>query len=57
MNYEITSEVGDNQFFVYETATGHIIKRFNKICDARKLAKHLNNGGGFDGNTPNFFLK
>ena len=57
MNY-IVSE-GDNKSFycVKETTTGHVVKIFAQFNDARKLMKHLNSGGGFDGNTPNFFLK
>ena len=28
-----------------------------KVDDAKKLAKHLNLGGGFDGHTPSFFCE
>jgi len=56
MNYEIVN-INRNEFHVIETKTNQIVTKCSKICDARKYLKHLNSGGGFDGNTPNFFLK
>lgn len=42
---------------VLETATEQIIKDFSDKTECRKFMRHLNLGGGFDGNTPSFFLK
>jgi len=42
---------------VIETTTSQTIKTAKTVDEAKKLARHLNLGGGFDGFTPNFFLK
>jgi hypothetical protein len=57
MNYIVSEAENRLVYHVKETMTGQIIKTFNKFHEARNLMKHLNAGGGFDGNTPNFFLK
>jgi len=56
MNYEIINNTGFT-FSIIETATNQIIYTYNFLCDAKKMLNHLNSGGGFDGITPNFFLK
>ena len=56
MNYEIVN-AKNNEFHVLETRTNQIVAICDKMCEARKCVKHLNSGGGFDGNTPTFFLK
>jgi hypothetical protein len=58
MNYEIIQTNENGKFYsIKETETDHIIATFKKSVDAKKMAKHLNLGGGFDGWTPNFFVK
>jgi hypothetical protein len=55
INYKV---IKDNfGYNVVETKTDQIIKVFEVQADAKKLMKHLNLGGGFDGFTPNFFVK
>ena len=56
MNYEILTNPG-NTFSILEVTTNQIIYTFIRLCDAKKMVNHLNKGGCFDGNTPNFFLK
>ena len=55
MNYKIVSY--PNKFDVLETSTSHIIGTYSLYKEAKDLLRHLNLGGGFDGNTPNFFMK
>ena len=55
MNYKIISY--PNKFDVLETNTSHIIGTYSLYKEAKDLLRHLNLGGGFDGNTPNFFMK
>ena len=55
MNYKIDKDhFGYN---VIETGTDQIMKVCESHDEAKKLMKHLNLGGGFDGFTPNFFTK
>jgi len=56
MNYKVI-DVSKNEFHVYETKTDQVIMKFNNKTEAREHCKHFNLGGGFDGLTPNFFLK
>ena len=56
MNYVIRHNP-ENTFSVLETITNQVIYTYNLLCDAKVMERHLNTGGGFDGNTPNFFLK
>jgi hypothetical protein len=56
MNYKVISNKKDKNYSVYETSTDQIIKTFEKMIDAKNLMKKLNLGGGFDGQTPSFFL-
>lgn len=49
-------------FTVIEKKTGHEIKtfpheKFVTSASAKALCKHLNSGGGFNGNTPDFFMQ
>lgn len=55
INYKV---IKDNfGYNVVETKTEQIIKVLETQAEAKKLMKHLNLGGGFDGFTPNFFVK
>lgn len=42
---------------VVETKTNQIIASGIAMPEAKAMARHLNFGGGFDGETPAFFLK
>lgn len=55
MNYRI--EVRDTLVLVEELATEQILKCYSSEQEANNLVLHLNEGGGFDGNTPPFFLR
>lgn len=46
-----------NGFEVVELATNQAIKQFQTFQDARKFAKSLEGGQGFDGWTPTFMVK
>ena len=54
MNYKI--KMTESGFSVMETSTNQIIREFKGLEPARKVLRHLNLGGGFDGWTPQFFL-
>jgi hypothetical protein len=41
---------------IVETKTNQIIKCGLGMKEAKELVRHLNFGGGFDGETPTFFL-
>ena len=43
---------------ILETSTGQTVVEgvLGYKDEAKKLCRHLNMGGGFDGNTPSFFL-
>lgn len=49
MNYKIVNND------LVETPTEMVVVRSNVIENLRKMKRHLNMGGGFDGFTPNFF--
>lgn len=54
MNYRIESK---NEFYkVIEQDTGHIIGSYPSAIKAQIIKTALNNGAGFDGWTPEFFL-
>jgi hypothetical protein len=54
MNYKV---VKDNfGYNVLETGTDQIMKVCESQEEAKKLMKHLNLGGGFDGFTPSFIV-
>ncbi len=42
---------------VVETTTDQLIETDMTHSEAKSLCRHLNFGGGFDGNTPAFFLQ
>ena len=54
MNYKIQNE--NKTFSVLETRTNQVIGSFKEQQEAKKLLRHLNLGGCFDGYTPSFFL-
>ena len=56
MQYKI---ITNNSVDIFETATEQVIKTYSKenYNKAKKLMKHLNLGGGFDGWTPTFFAR
>ncbi len=47
----------DSQYIVIENQTKHHIKQFDKSYEAHRFCKKLNEGNGFQGWTPDFFLK
>jgi hypothetical protein len=55
MNYKTVAV--DSKFEVHETKTKQVITSFKNQDEAKKLMRHLNLGGGFDGLTPTFFIK
>jgi diaminopimelate decarboxylase len=55
MNYKVKQT--KNTFEVIETKTEHIMGVFSQQSEAKKVLRHLNFGGGFDGFTPTFFVK
>lgn len=44
------------QFLVIEHKTELALKTYKTYDEARKFAKHQNNGGGFAGDTPMFMM-
>lgn len=44
-------------FDVVESKTSLVIESNMNYDDARALTRHLNFGGGFAGNTPEFFIE
>lgn len=56
MNY-IVKKDNLNSYIVVEVATENVIGGYNDYKMARAKAKYLNNGGGFDGWTPDFIFK
>jgi hypothetical protein len=52
VNYS-TIEIGGT-YVVEEKQTGHYVYAANTKEEAKKVMKHLNLGGGFDGYTPAF---
>lgn len=61
MIYECNVDMKTMSVNVVETTTGNIMGTFNHdkyiiSTGAKALCNHLNQGGGFDGNTPDFFM-
>ena len=56
MNYKSIRSDKVNLFDVHESLTDQIILSGLTSEAAKKTTRHLNMGGGFDGNTPSFFL-
>ena len=49
--------IEENKIYnVFEIATEQVIKSFTDKTEAKKLLRHLNRGGGFNGWTPTFFM-
>lgn len=59
MTYNLVEGKDKSMYDVLEETTNQVIKSFpgDKFLEARAFMRHLNLGGGFDGFTPNFFLK
>ena len=55
INYSVTHE-DDGVFDVFENNTKQTISSHGRTDTAHAMKKFLNLGGGFDGNTPEFFL-
>ena len=55
MNYKI--EEIEDQYCIIENRSESIIRKYSDKNKAKKFLRHLNLGGGFDGWTPNFFVK
>lgn len=64
VNYKIVNERYINLYTsfaeaggdILETKTNQIIKTGIDLKKAKEMIRHLNFGGGFDGETPTFFL-
>ena len=57
MNYMIKRNVDDNDIYeIFESRTEQNIMQCEDEWDAQILKTSLNNGSGFDGWTPSFFL-
>ena len=58
MNYMIKRNVDDNDIYeIFESRTEQNIMQCEDEWDAQILKTSLNNGSGFDGWTPTFFIK
>lgn len=60
MKYEVKVAIAtsdNHDYLVHEKTSDQYIKGFKTKEDAKKLMRHLNMGGGFDGWTPEFILK
>jgi hypothetical protein len=57
MNYKSIPSAQVNLFDVHETQTDQIVMSGLTSEAAKTATRHLNMGGGFDGNTPTFFLQ
>lgn len=44
------------KFLIRETSTKYVVKLCYNEKDAKKIVEHLNDGAGFRGETPYFFL-
>ena len=55
VNYEVRDNNG--KFDVYEIGTRQVVKTYRSHIKAKDHCRQLNFGGGFDGNTPAFFMK
>lgn len=56
-NYFIKSDKPNKKFLVVEQASDLVMRNYTTYEEAKKLTKHLNNGGGFAGHTPPFMVK
>lgn len=55
MNYKIQNT--DNGYTIVERDTGHIIGLYSSSTKAQIVKCILNSGAGFDGWTPEFFVR
>ena len=55
MNYQVINE--DNVWKVIELSSEQVIKVFRYQAEANHLKESLNNGAGFQGDTPSFILQ
>lgn len=55
-NVFIKSDKPNKQFQVIEQSTQYVLKTFKEYNEARSFARIHNSGGGFNGNTPPFFM-
>ena len=56
MNYKVVNSAAINKFEIFETQTDQVVFATGSNDAAKKMCRHLNLGGGFDGQTPTFFL-
>ena len=54
-NYKVIQN--NSVYQVVEAQTGHVVFQHSQQSEAKKMMRHLNLGGSFDGWTPGFFLK
>ena len=47
---------GENSGDILETKTDQIVIKGMRMSKAKEMVRHLNFGGGFNGQTPAFFL-
>lgn len=57
MNYKAIQSATVGRFDVFETQTDQIVLSATTNEIAKETCRHLNLGGGFDGQTPSFFLR
>lgn len=55
MDYKIKSSNGI--FYIYEIATQKLIYSNHDEAEIKSLCKRLNSGAGFNGHTPDFFIR
>lgn len=55
MNYEVRRH--GKRYKIYEIPTKQYITYYWEKQKAEDVCRNLNNGGGFDGNTPTFMIK
>jgi|TARA_R110000851_G_scaffold49490_2_gene119064 hypothetical protein len=54
-NYSVRKQ--NNEYSVIELKTNQVINRYELRDDANQIARFLESGGGFAGETPRFFVK
>lgn len=57
MNYKVIQSAVVDRFDVFETQTDQVVLSATTNKIAKETSRHLNLGGGFDGQTPSFFLR
>lgn len=56
LNIDITADYVEMGGDILETKTDQVVVKGLGMREAKEMVRHLNFGGGFDGNTPTFFL-